>query len=264
MKLYAKINRNIRAHKKACDDRILIGHVLLDDGYYEVEKPDGADMVIAVADGVGGRPEGWRAASLSLQGIAALNDSGIMDPQDILKTAAAVNDELRRRSGQQEALRGMASTLSFLKVADRNASLFHLGDTRIYSLNSIQGYTVFRAVTADQNRLADINYAGDGDVEEIKRLCPDWNHITAYMGMPTEELCESAMVTENLSLTGSYLFTSDGVHDYVPEVKLRELLAAEADHRQRIEDVMRLARENGSVDDQSVVLLKTEDGSDSV
>lgn len=259
MKIYARINKNIRMNQKVCDDRILIGNVLLDDGYYEVEKPEEADLVIAVADGVGGRPDGWRAASLSLQGLAVLNDSGIKEKQDVLKAAAAVNDELCRRSGAQEGARGMASTLSLLKMADRTATLFHLGDTRIYSLSAIQGYTVFRAVTADQNRLADQNAAEDADVEEIKRNNPDWNHITAYMGMPTKELCERAMLVEDLPLTGSYLFTSDGVHDYVPETELKELLTAQTDHREKIEAVMRLARENGSVDDQSVILLKTEE-----
>ena len=254
MKIYARIDKNIRTHKKYCDDRILIGNVLLDDGYYEVEKLDGTDLVIAVADGVGGRPDGWRAASLSLQGLTVLNDSGIVDKQTVLETVAAVNDELLRRSG----VPGMASTLSFLKMADRTATLFHLGDTRIYSLSSIQGYTVFRAVTSDQNRLAALRCGDDADPEEIKRNAPDWDHITAYMGMATKELREEAMIVENLPLTGSFLFTSDGVHDYVPEAAFRELLAAESDHRKKIEDVMALAREHGSADDQSVILLRAE------
>lgn len=257
MRIYAGISKNIAPDKKHCDDRILVGNVLLDDGYYEVEKPNEAGVVIGVADGVGGRPAGWRAASISLQGIGILNDYNMIDGQTVLRTVAAVNDELRRQSDLQEETKGMASTLSFLKLAGRRVTFFHLGDTRIYNLSVIQGHTVFRQATQDQNKLAEWGCEDDPDVEEIKMNNPDWMVITGYMGMTTEALCERAVVGE-LPLTGSFLLTSDGVHDYVPERELKSLLAAEEDQHQRIKALMSLARENGSMDDQSVILLKTE------
>ena len=66
MKVYAMVQKGNREGKINCDDRALVGKVVLDQGYYETDT-DNTNTVLAVSDGVGGSPAGWKAAEHGLR-----------------------------------------------------------------------------------------------------------------------------------------------------------------------------------------------------
>ena len=72
--------------------------------------------------------------------------------------------------------------------------------------------------------------------------------------MQTEQLEEAIQIVTNIGNSGMFILTTDGVHDYVEAQEFEEILHAAIPIRQKIDVIMERARENGSVDDQSIII----------
>lgn len=260
MKICAGVRMGSRPGKPQCDDRLLIGDKILSDGFYELETEE-KNILLAVADGVGGCQAGWKAAEVTLEEIRALSPMAWETPEGVAVSSMiaqlqAANNKLLFLAGTHGEFEGMASTVSMACVTEDEVKIFHLGDTRVYQLRNLQGHQVMRQLTEDHNLLrswkAMPQYASLLD-EELKQD-DRWSHITSYMGMNSEELEAEVQVVENISRTGTFLLTSDGVHDYVEKSQLTEVLDRDVPLREKIELMMNMARENGSMDDQAVII----------
>ncbi|MFL1523692.1 PP2C family protein-serine/threonine phosphatase [Pseudomonas sp. O230] len=91
-------------------------------------------IVLAVADGMGGKPGGAIASKTAVEVISSLvdKDFGISVEslfEEVKKNLALKGDEMKE-------LREMATTLSLVFIKDKQAVVGHVGDCRIYHLRA--------------------------------------------------------------------------------------------------------------------------------
>lgn len=258
MNVYAYVRKGTNADKKQCDDRVLIGSTVLDRGYHEITI-ESDSLVVAVSDGVGGHAGGWKAAELGLQETAALKDVPFEDMVGMIACIQHANDKVLSEAAVNIEFRRMAATLSVLRICKDAAVVLHLGDSRVYQLRTLQGHSVFRQLTRDQNLLnqwmqlqeySDYNMSE----EELKRDRA-WSQITTYLGMSTDKIAGDILVVDNIGVSGCFLLTSDGVHDFLPTGRLTDILKLDISPKEKLELLADEARANGSADDQSIILV---------
>lgn len=282
MKVYASVKMGCAQGKEHCDDRALVGDVILDSnsnshkpdddennvdsGIYEFDiDVSDTGKTFAVADGVGGTENGWFAAQFGLTGIQMeLNNNDILDDGYIRNSIATINNTLNLTIKENIQIGDSASTLSLVKIFKDKIVYAQLGDSRIYLLTNSEGITVINRITTDQNNMRDWVsqglYAGM-DEEDIIKI-PGAAHITGYLGAQPDRLEEMLEVGEINYHDGDVLIiTSDGIHDYMKPTKMRKILASDMTPVEKIkaltEEALREGDEkNSSKDDQSIVYIE--------
>lgn len=261
MKIYAaiKIGEGKAEAGRVCDDRILVGNKVLEDGYYELE-PDGSECIVAVADGVGGTGCGWKAATVALEEMATWDCTYLAEEDELRDALSQVNDIVIKASYEAREFEETAATLSVLIINRDHIGMIHLGDSRIYQKRNVQGHVFFKQLTEDQNSLRkwiqeEARLGNNTPIETLKNT-HGWNHITSYLGMPEQKLAEEMVVEDYIIADGMFILTSDGIHDFLDKKTFRKLLAEEIDWEEKLQKIMGIARENGSHDDQSIIVVE--------
>lgn len=260
MKVYAsvRIGYGKKDCGRVCDDRILINHEIIDDGYFEGEyEEDG--IILAVADGVGGTQCGWKAAETALGAMQTWDYKECDREEDIRSKFLEVNEEVLKVKREYEQYNQTATTLSALIVNKKNISVLHLGDSRIYQKRRFQGCRIFNQITEDKNNLLKwMEEADENGVvvsEETLKKKVGWDYITSYAGM--EEDFEENVFFDNRAIAdGIFVITSDGIHDFIDKEELNKILDEKASWKDKIYKIMDTSRNNGSCDDQSIIILE--------
>lgn len=240
MQVFAYSQRGIG--KVENEDRIIIGHTVLSNGFLETEYFGGP---IAIADGVGGNSAGAVASHYLATKLSEMN---FVD-EHVLKK---LNAELVLLSEQDSNLHGMASTLSGLTFKESAMSVFHAGNTRIYSLSQ-RGY--LRRITKDDTVVRFLIESGQL-TEEQAQTFERRNEITTCFGGGKNELLQLKMFDEPLQ-SKALLLTCDGIHDYISDDQIEELInSCGGDYYHALQELVSFARDAGSEDDVSVIYVE--------
>lgn len=226
------------------EDAVLVGQELFAETTATLPTPEKG--FICLADGVGGH-NGGRTASHNI--LAFLRDSGFCggDLKDLLYRA---NDNLKEAASKSPELKEMATTLSGIWYSGENCYLLHIGNTRVYAR---QG-RYLKQLTSDHTLYKWLMSMGrTEEAESCNR-----NVIVGCLGGNREDLITHLCVAE-LGKGGTYLLTSDGVHEYLTIDYLEDVLSNEMDDLQKCTTIIDAARDAGSTDDLSVVLICKED-----
>lgn len=170
-------------------------------------------MVAVVADGVSTAEAGKEAAERCVNTV--LTDYYTTPETWSVKHAVQkILTPLNRKLynlGQDihDEARGYITTLSILVVKSHLAYLFHIGDSRIYRLSAETGE--FTQLTRDHT-------AG---------ISKDENYLIRAMGMDTSLNVDASVVTLNLG--DIFFLSTDGIHDFIPESDIRQLIEAHSD-----------------------------------
>ena len=220
-------------HKAYCEDSALIGGTVINDaaGSVVLQKP----CRICLCDGVGGNA-GGREASLFV--CEHMSDDLI-----------ALNEKLIAY-GRQRNQPSMATTLTGLHFTEDTVILSHAGNTRLYAIRG--GY--LSQVTEDQTTYAWLKSMGNLEGAEACNK----SEIRCAFGGGSAEYLKSLIVEPVFERRQPrmLLLTTDGVHDYVPVERMEEILAMEPPLMERIDRLIACARENGSEDDCSVIVVE--------
>lgn len=183
-------------------------------------------LLVAIADGVGGRPMGQWAAQTAL---ATLESAGLDEnsPQAVASVISLASRALSERVGSGA---GPATTLAGFSVTKDALLRFHVGDSRIYEVKE----SSVRSITTDHRS------RGDG------------RSITRYLGSDAHAIPAIAVMATPFAST--YLISSDGFHEFLRESDL--LLVAEIDPPLALETLFSQALENGSDDNLSAVIVR--------
>lgn len=190
--------------------------------------------LFAVADGMGGYEGGEVASHLVVETMEEvfrryLTEKETTCPflsaehksrQESLLAAAirlAHGAVAARRSGR---LANMGSTVAALVVAEREAILAHVGDSRVYRLRDGR----FTQLTRDHSLFEEVRAAGGAQQMESKRDCPFANVITRALGL--SERAEPDVETVAIRSGDIFLLCSDGLSDPLTDGELARLLAA--------------------------------------
>ena len=227
------------------EDRILINDTIVSAGTFETECD--SNLKICVADGVGGNNAGAVASSFVCENLKTIVPSSKNDLVDI-------NSQLLMKSTENANYNGMATTLSGICISDEQASNFHIGNTRIYVF---QG-SYIKQITEDHtsvNWLVKTGKLSKKEAETYDRR----NEITACFGGGNPALINSLVFEESneaLSNARRIVLTSDGVHEYVSIDEMEDILNDEnISPLQACEEIINIAKTNGSSDDKSIVII---------
>lgn len=198
-------------------------------------------IAVAIADGMSTSDAGHEASHCCvasfLSDYYSTPDSWSVK-QAGQKILSATNSWLYSQGQQRyESVKGMVSTLSILVFKSNTAHIFHIGDSRIYRLRQ-------------------------GNLEQMTRDHRIWiseekNYLNRAMGIePRLEVDYKAFSLEQ----GDIFFTStDGVHDFISEKKLKSLLQSGDDLEQVAQSIVRQASENKSDDNLSCQVITVDE-----
>lgn len=241
MKVYLKTCKG--TGKSASDDRILVGS----DVFAEAESTVLINCgCIAIADGVGGNRAGDVAAEMVCR---AVSDSLILDSSCF----SEINRQLVEQGMQNESCRDMATTLSGIQYSECGAILlFHVGNTRIYS---IQAKKYLSQITEDDTVVNYLVRCGKLTEEEAASY-PNRNEITACFGGGKENLLRMTLSRLPAHDFTHILITSDGIHEYLSIDDMEDIfMDAEGDWTKAINTLITNAVANGSSDDCSALIV---------
>ncbi len=220
-----------------------------------------------VADGVGGALAGDTASRIAADAIRHAGDAlaGLVRVADARgddasrravfdRLAAAVdhaNDEIFRRSREDENLRGMMSTLVVVLLARSAAYVAHVGDSRIYLIRD--GH--MDQLTVDHTLAEELIRAGRVRREELSSF--------RFRNVLSRALGERATVQVDLLYVDLHnddevLLCSDGLSDMVAEVDILRCIAAGGG--EPADMLVRLANDHGGGDNIAAVVVRFEVG----
>lgn len=225
--------------REKSEDRVLAGESILSKGRYEASYTGVPDGCFAIFDGVGGIVGGAEASSYAAEQMRWYG--GAIQPE-------MLHDFLHQVGMNMHHGQRYATTATGLYLEQGRALLFHVGNTRMYALNG----EFLERITNDQTTLAEA-FEGQVISEEIRNA---YGHeITGCLGGMKPELTDRLLVdevTEFFAEAKKILFTCDGIHEYVDAGMLGKMVKGEIS----MEQIVTMAREAGSDDDCSMLLLE--------
>ena len=214
----------------------------------------------AVADGLGGYEGGEIASSLALRTLEetiakSLMSSGLngktqrlnqeVASQILTEGVKSANNQVHTEAGQS----GMGTTLAAVLIINKMAYIANVGDSRVYLLDQGQ----LRQITNDHSLVASLVAAGEITPEEVYTH-PQRNIITRSLGTRLD--IEVDLFTKELHPSDSLMLCSDGLWEMVRDNEIREVVLEADGAQSACERLVKLANQNGGVDNISVIIVK--------
>ncbi len=222
------------------------------DYIYLTENPVGnLPNLFIVADGMGGHKAGDYASDLAVETVVKEAGASLeKSPSRILGHAITIaNRILRQRASENFALSGMGTTLVAATCIGRFLEVANVGDSRLYVIgDEIVQITVDHSLVEEMVRMGGIN-------REEARNHPDKNIITRAVGAKDE--VEVDFFNLELQTGDMVLLCSDGLTNMVDDETICRILKNGKSLRDRVEELVRTANENGGRDNISVIVIET-------
>ena len=241
-KFYGKTQHG--KYKTKNDDCFLINSFLSQSQEKEQQLSKN-HFVVAIADGVGSSEFGDIASRVLLENLS--KNANILSHQIILNIIKNTNQELLKN------YKGKASTVfSIVYATDEKIITYHIGDTRVYKLTSNNNLVQLTNDHTYTQKLID-----DGIIsEEMRFNHPKKNIILQSLGSRDEIHID---IYKNSFESGEkLLLTSDGVHDYMKESEIEDMILSSKSMQTNIDRLIEKAVINKSKDDISVIIIENE------
>lgn len=213
-------------------------------------------VMFALADGMGGHPEGEMAAQLALQALAArfqmLAKPRLADPSGFLRDAILQAHQELLAYAKGRGLSDTPRTTVVVCIAQGAQAFWaHCGDSRLYIMRG----TELLARTRDHSYI-ELQEALGRSHEKVNR-----NVLFTCLGSPGRPMVDIQGPLP-LEIGDRLMLCSDGLWSQVPETRITELLAAKV-LPEAVPDLVEIAlREGGSKSDNVTVLALEWEGED--
>ncbi|MBK0391837.1 PP2C family protein-serine/threonine phosphatase [Ramlibacter algicola] len=207
--------------------------------------------LFALADGMGGHPEGEVAAQLALQTVSALYQKEarpvVRDPTEFLTVALmAAHHQIIRYAGEKGMLDTPRTTLVACILQGTSATWVHCGDSRLYVVREGELLT----------RTRDHSYIEQASAGVIRMQQVNRNILFTCLGSPTKPVFD---VTGPITLQqgDKMLLCSDGLWSSVTDQDIVRELSTKTVH-DAVPDLVELALRNGGPGSDNVTVLALE------
>ncbi|HTW51355.1 MAG TPA: protein kinase [Bradyrhizobium sp.] len=205
---------------------------------YGAELPEPRqEVVAAIADGIGGAKGGRVAAETAVRGFL----DGFCDLPETMEVQRAgariissLNGWINTLGRQDPDLAGMGCTFTALVLRGRVAHLLHVGDTRAYRLSRDR----LTCLTVDH-----IRPDGTGRSHTLNRA----------LGVEAEVRLDYS--TQPVALHDRFLLCSDGVHGFLSEPSITEILHQRSAPEDTAGALVAAALQSGSTDNCTALVL---------
>jgi serine/threonine protein phosphatase PrpC len=195
------------------------------------------EVIAAIADGIGGAKGGRIAAETAVRGFL----DGFCDLPETMEVQragsriiSALNGWINAMGRQDPKLAGMGCTLTALVLRGRIAHLLHVGDTRAYRLSGDR----LTCLTTDHVRQ-------DGGRRS--------HTLNRALGVEAEVRLDYA--TQPVALHDRFLLCSDGVHGFLTEQSIADILRERSAPEDTAGALVATALQSGSTDNCTALVL---------
>ena len=221
------------------------------DYYFSSDSPVGnLPNLYIVADGMGGHKAGDYASRYTIERIvASVMRSGLQEPVAILKGAIRkANELLVDESKEDEAKRGMGTTVVIATIMEDKMIVANVGDSRLYVVGSSM-----RQVTRDHSLVNEMVRLGEINVAEA-RIHPDKNIITRAIGASTT--VEADFFEVDIEKNSQILMCTDGLTNMVRDEEIFRIMNGDETLEEKAEILVRTANANGGRDNITVMIIR--------
>jgi protein phosphatase len=220
--------------------------------------------VFVVADGMGGHQCGEVASRLATSTIAnyfrlrRANEEQAGDIPDVLRASLLeANEQIHRRAKKSAKHRGMGTTVVAAAVHRDAGKLYvaHAGDSRCYRFRDGK----FDQLTRDHS-LVEEALRTRPDISESELAYLPGNVITRALGV--EPAVDVELTIDRIEIGDIYLLCSDGLHGYVADARIAEIVATERVLTRACAALIDEANDNGGGDNITAVLVLIEKSDD--
>ena len=211
----------------------------------------GRTMII-LADGMGGHRAGNIASEMTVTDLGiAWVDTQIDTINEVREWFAhflEVENQKIHQMGQDEAYRGMGTTLEALAIIDNQAIYAHIGDSRIGLVRGEE----YKQLTSDHSLVNELLKAGQLTPEEAASH-PQKNIITQSIGQKDEIQPDYGIVTLDM---GDYLLlNSDGLTNMISGSEISDIVTSDISLADKTATLIRFANKAGGLDNITVALV---------
>lgn len=212
--------------------------------------------IYAVVDGVGGESAGEVAAQIAVDVLRARLSRRTTEADRLVREAIALaNKQIWEKAQAQPELAGMACVLTVAVLDGAQATIGHVGDSRLYLL----GRGEIRKVTRDHSPVGMREDAGELSESEAMSH-PRRNEIFRDVGSAPHEPDEDGFIDIYhlpFDPESALLICSDGLSDLVPSAAIREVVESRAgDPDTAVRELIDAANAAGGKDNISVVIVE--------
>lgn len=226
---------------------------------YQQQFDSGARaLLLLVADGVGGRPGGDHASSLTLDAIVSYVTTSMrcfykLDeqiPTDLLDELAQVvresHERLRSQAKDVPDHAGMATTLTLVHVLWPRAYVVQIGDSRCYHWRD----GAVQQVTRDQTVVQDLVDNGAMDPSDAARS-PFASMLVQAIGGDSD--VNPVISRVDLASGDALLLCTDGLTKHVADAEIGDALTDVSGAEQVVAQLMATTMERGATDNVTLI-----------
>ncbi|ATZ16266.1 serine/threonine protein phosphatase PrpC [Entomoplasma freundtii] len=217
------------------------------------------DFIGIICDGMGGHPHGEVASELAAHTFLKLFKNYNFDgstEEEVLSwlksTVLKTIKEMQKHAQIHPETWDMGTTLAAMLILHEHdkAYVVNIGDSRVYKY--VDGN--LRQITTDQNLW---NSTAPQDRAKIQKHHSHdftyWKILTSALG-PNKSLRIETHVLNKVS--GTYVLTTDGVHDYLEHDDFYDVLKNGKNLKNRVKKLVNMAKANLSTDNLSVLVVE--------
>jgi PPM family protein phosphatase len=221
------------------------------DAYALAALPGSGGCLVAVADGMGGHPDGRLAATLATVAVRAAAGEAGDAARSLPGAVAAANAAILAHAVPDARGRSLGTTLVAAVVAGGRATVANVGDSRAYLVRGGQA----TQVSVDHSWVAEQVRAGILDAEAALRH-PRRSRITrALLGLPVEpDLFELSLRPGD-----ALLLCTDGLWEALPAEGIASVLGEAATLESAVAALVDAALAGGSTDNVTAVAIRAAD-----
>lgn len=221
------------------------------DYVFSSEQPVGnLPNLFIVADGMGGHNAGDYASRYTVETIEELiRSSQLVEPAAIMEAAIQqANRQLMEQAREDEARKGMGTTVVLCSIIDGVLLAANVGDSRLYVVNQ-----QITQITKDHSLVEEMVRMGEMD-EETAKAHPDKHIITRAIGATQELVVDFFEV--KLEEEDEILMCTDGLTNMVEDMDIRSIMRSQRDVAEQAERLVQTANDNGGRDNITVVVIE--------
>jgi protein phosphatase len=214
---------------------------------------DAERRIFAVADGVGGANAGEVASQTAVEVLdeAFRHHQPGEDAEDLLEIAIQrANASIHQMSREQKQLASMATTVVALHLDGRNATVGHVGDSRLYRLDPAGR---LHRETDDHSVVEEEVRAGRMTAEQAAHH-PSRNVISRALG--AEASVEVDLKTFEVEDGTTFLLCSDGITRHLSDAELSAILRGSPSLEEACAEMKRRCFERGAEDNLTAVAVR--------
>lgn len=220
-----------------------------EDRFLVMELDDGA-LLLAVADGMGGRAGGEIAAQLTVDSLSAF----VMQPGDAARQLGrqvlAANEKVSLKGRSDKNLKDMGCTVTVALLQQEQMFWAQVGDSRLYIFRNNE----LRQLTTDHNMaqlLVEL-----GEISAADAANSSFRHIlNQCVGQPD---CRPDIGRETLELGDIVMLCTDGLHGSITDTVIALYLGQKGSLARKADTLIQKVLRRGGQDNVTIVLAAIE------